>query len=262
MQNLKNEFEQLYRNNGNEEQKFQTFLEENSCLIPRSFMQNHGVHMDLVFRKFPFGNTYNSDFMFLSKSTTNWHAVHIEIEAPSKRIFNKDGSFASEFNKAIEQVESWKGWLDDTSNQVTFNQTINPIKKPIANTPVHHKFILVYGRSSEIETDSQRQAINAKKQNHFEIMTYDSLFESQKTILNIASLADSKIKILSTNMLSKNFFGFLNPADFKIPETIKTAVIAGLNNEISALTGLNKTLSESHLKDDISKWERVSVYSS
>jgi hypothetical protein len=218
--------------------------------------------MNLTFRKFPFGNTYKSDFMFLSKSTTNWHAVHIEIEAPNKKIFTNNGTFTAQFNAAIQQVESWKGWLDDTSNQVTFNQTINPIKKPIANTPVHHKFILVYGRSSEIDTDVKIQAINAKKQAHFEIMTYDSLFESQKTILNVASLADSKIKILSTNMLSKQFFGFLNPADFKILETIKTAVIADLNNEINALTGLNKTLFESHLKDDISKWEKVSVYSS
>ena len=31
-----------------QEQTYQAFLEQNTPLIPREFIQNHGVHLDLV----------------------------------------------------------------------------------------------------------------------------------------------------------------------------------------------------------------------
>lgn len=44
------------------EQIYQAYLENNTRLIPREFVQNHGITCSLVLRKLPFGSDYKSDF--------------------------------------------------------------------------------------------------------------------------------------------------------------------------------------------------------
>ena len=41
------------------EQIYQTYLEENTMFIPREFEQNHGIHFSTVFRKLPLSSDYN-----------------------------------------------------------------------------------------------------------------------------------------------------------------------------------------------------------
>ncbi|TOA84776.1 hypothetical protein CGK17_24165, partial [Vibrio parahaemolyticus] len=204
MQILKDKFELIYSDKSKSEQDYQAFIEENTSLVPRAFEQNHGVHMDLVFRKFPLGTRYKSDFLFLSKSTTDWNAVHIEIEDPNKKIFTKGGAFTAEFNAAVQQVESWIAWLSDPTNLQIFESSVKSIKQPLGNNPTKHKFVLVYGRRDELDTDEKIGAFGAKKSDQFQLMTYDSLFENQKSTLNTSSITQGKIKIHSNCDLDDN----------------------------------------------------------
>jgi hypothetical protein len=60
---LKAEFSKLLDQNLTE-QNYQLFMEENTRLVPREFVQNHGIHFSLVLRKLGFGADYKSDFTF------------------------------------------------------------------------------------------------------------------------------------------------------------------------------------------------------
>ncbi|MDD9731084.1 DUF4263 domain-containing protein [Mameliella sp. AT18] len=103
------------------EQVYQDFIEQHTGLIPRMFVQNHGVHFGLVLRKLPFGADYKSDFFFFSKSSIDWHAVLIEIENPSSRYFKPNSNeISSEFQKAIHQIKTWEAWLNDQANAAGF----------------------------------------------------------------------------------------------------------------------------------------------
>lgn len=51
------------------EQIYQDMIEANTQLVPRDFVQNHGVHLNLVLRKLAFEADFKSDFFFLSKSS-------------------------------------------------------------------------------------------------------------------------------------------------------------------------------------------------
>jgi hypothetical protein len=48
------------------EQVYQKYLEQNTRFIPREFVQNHGIHFDLILRKLAFGADYVSDFFYMS----------------------------------------------------------------------------------------------------------------------------------------------------------------------------------------------------
>ena len=68
------------------EQTYQSFIENNTRLIPRDFMQNHGIHLSLVLRKLSFGADYKSDFFFLSKSSDDWNAVLWRLRSPVRNF--------------------------------------------------------------------------------------------------------------------------------------------------------------------------------
>ena len=88
------------------EQEYQELIEKITALVPREFIQNHGVHLDVVFRKLSLGADYTTDFFYLSKSSIDWNCVLIEIEKPQSRYF-KDGSnkFHPDFQAALEQIK-------------------------------------------------------------------------------------------------------------------------------------------------------------
>ncbi len=257
MQTLKNEFELIYSDKSKGEQDFQAFIEKNTSLVPRAFEQNHGVHMDLVFRKFPLGTRYKSDFLFLSKSTTDWNAVHIEIEDPNKKIFTKGGTFTAEFNAAVQQVESWIAWLSDPINLQTFESSIKSIKQPLGNNPTKHKFVLVYGRRDELDTDEKLGAFGAKKSDQFQLMTYDSLFENKKPTLHTSSITQGKIKIHCNCDLDDNFLNFVNAADFMIDEQVRADKIAKLS---TVVTGAHANIVNESRKNLLHKWKQTQSY--
>src|ERR1700755_247110 len=71
------------------EQTYQTYIEQNTRLIPREFVQNHGIHFNLVLRKLAFGADYESDFVYLSKSSDDWNCILVELERPGAKFFKE-----------------------------------------------------------------------------------------------------------------------------------------------------------------------------
>ena len=64
-------------NEKNLENDIQKFLEKNTELIPLPFIENHGLHFNLVISKFKLGNEYITDFAYLTKSSIKWLLVLI-----------------------------------------------------------------------------------------------------------------------------------------------------------------------------------------
>jgi hypothetical protein len=86
------------------EQVYQRYIEKNTRLIPREFIQNHGIHFKLVLRKLAFGADYKSDFVYLSKSSDDWNAVLVELEAPRAKFFREEQtSFIRNLTKLLNR---------------------------------------------------------------------------------------------------------------------------------------------------------------
>lgn len=213
------------------EQRYQTFIEKNTSLVPREFIQNHGIHFDLVLRKLAFGGDYKSDFAYLSKSSDDWNAVLIEIERPNKKFF-KDGhnDFHADFQQALQQINRWKAWFLVPGNFASFvDGILGPIRKPLTANPTYMKYVLVYGRRSEYaDNDTRRRLVVAQEGGDFKIMTFDSLSESlhTKTKLYVGAKKNEYIDILSDEFLSENMFAWMDPTELRISEQLKASAVA------------------------------------
>ena len=231
-QALINEFKILLEGN-HREQAYQAFLENHPQLIPREFIQNHGLHFDLVLRKLSLAKDYTTDFFYLAKSSADWYCVLVEIEKPHSRYF-KDGSnnFHADFFTALSQVNRWRAWFQNTSNMEGFiNGTIRPLRVPegMTRNPCYIKYVLVHGRRSEYEKNEQRAAlIRGQERDDFRIMSYDSLLEDlmNKSDAYVGIRKNEVYEILTPRFVSDNIFVWMDNSYLRISQTLKDQIEA------------------------------------
>jgi hypothetical protein len=213
------------------ESVYQTFIEQNTRLIPRDFMQNHYVSNSIVLRKLSLGADYKSDFAFLSKSSSNWNAVHIEIEKPWMKYFKgSDQKLSRHFQDAIDQINDWRAWFLNNANADSFRNIVRPLLNPdnMASNPINHKFILVYGRRAEYAGNPQRSAkIASLKTDDFTIISFDSLAEqlSSKSELSIGVRKNNGIDLYRDEILDPFMYGSMEPTLFSISSTLRDVMI-------------------------------------
>jgi len=224
-QELRDEYLTLI-GDGREEQVYQRFIEENPRLVPRDFMQNHGLHLWLVLRKLSFGADYKSDFFFLSKSSDDWSAVFIEIEKPISRFF-KDGSqeFHTDFVHALQQINTWRAWLSIDGNKQGFINQLNTIRVPAAmqRNPTYCKFVLVFGRRAEYQdSELRRSRIHAEERDDFKIITFDSLAEglASKDELYVGVRRNEFIDIQNDEIVDDSLFIWADPNMLTVNERL------------------------------------------
>jgi Domain of unknown function (DUF4263) len=229
-QQLRDEFLALL-DKGHPEQLYQEFIETNTRLVPREFVQNHQIHFDLVLRKPSFGADYKSDFAYLSKSSDDWNCVLVEIEHPTARFFkDKSNEFHPAFVKATQQINLWRAWLLDSTNKAAFvDNTIGLIRVPLEKNVTYPKFVLVHGRRAEYKgSPIRRRRIAAEERDNFKIMTFDSLAEGlhAKGDLYVGVRRNEFIDIVSDVFLSESMFCWMEPEHLRIGRRLKANALA------------------------------------
>lgn len=222
---LKTEYLKLLDEEHNE-QVYQKYLEQHTRLIPREFVQNHGIGCDLVLRKLSFGSDYKSDFFYFSKSSDDWNAVHIEIEKPSSKYFKGSTSeFDPGFLHAIQQINDWRAWFA-RDNQKGFLNSLAAIQVPThmaIRNPTFNKYVLVYGRRDEYSgSDIRRSKIQSLETDDFKIISFDSLAEGLKSKdeLSIAIRHNEYIDIVTDEITNSEMYGWIDPTQFRVSATL------------------------------------------
>jgi len=89
----------------NIEAPLQTFLTENPPLLT--------LEAARVWPQFKLGDDYITDFV-LELGFQEY--VLVEIEAPSRKLFTKNGDATADLNHAIQQVEDWLRWIETAAS--------------------------------------------------------------------------------------------------------------------------------------------------
>jgi len=208
------------------EQVYQDFMEKNTQFIPRNFIQNHGVHCSLVFRKISLGADYKPDFFMLSKSSVDWNAIFIEIEKPSSKFFKKGSSeIHQDFQRGINQIKTWKAWLASDENKNGFLASLNNIRVPshMAKNPTYCKYVLVHGRRSEFEKNPMRASIiKSNEDSDFKIMSFDSLAEGEAhhRILQVAIRKNNFFDLMGDDVVDESIFSWVDPSHLRVSENV------------------------------------------
>lgn len=225
------------------EQVYQSFLEKHTQFIPREFVQNHGIHFDLVFRKLHLASDYAPDFFYMSKSSADWNLVLIEIEKPQSKYF-KDGSNEPhpDFVTAYDQIMKWRGWFQDFGNYMGFiNGTLGSVREPMGRNACHIKYVLVHGRRHEFaENAIRRNKIKGMEGDDFKILSYDSLLEAlnRKYPLYVCARKNEWVDFLSREYVSDEVFSYFDPSMLRINDDLREDIVKNKHNwRISSLKG-------------------------
>ncbi len=156
------EFESLL--NGPEEPVHQ-FIKKHPELLCQTY--------DKFWSKLPFGERF-SDFVF--REAHNDYLL-VEIEAPIRELFRKDGQQRQELTHAIKQISDWVEYIEDNKTEV--EKSLGLIG--ISTSP---RRLVVIGRSAAL-TDENRRAITTIQNAHnkLRILTYDDLLASARSNL-------------------------------------------------------------------------------
>lgn len=162
------------------EQVVQDFLENHSELIPTPNLLNHHLHFEAVVSKYPLSTEFTTDYIYITKSSDVWRITLVELEKPEKDIYTSDQkrpNNTADFNAALNQVRSWKNFIDENKSEVV--RKLEPLLRPIGmqRNPVEFCYQLIIGRSanknaSEGRKKHFRSIIN---ETGIEILTYDTL---------------------------------------------------------------------------------------
>lgn len=210
------------------ENDIQRFLEDHTELIPLPFLLGHYLHDTAIISKFKLGNECVTDFAYLTKCSDYWEFVLIELEDARKKIFTNDKEniyFSADFNHAIDQITSWKVYID--ANRDSVLDKLKKFRVPLGENPVKFKYVLIIGRSSEKLGSEKRTKMFAHKNgDDTKIMTYDSVISScehlpyivKKLILSPWKDQGYKIKSVPSD-IDTPIFAYMTPDYLKVDQS-------------------------------------------
>ncbi|MFB2550169.1 Shedu anti-phage system protein SduA domain-containing protein [Ensifer soli] len=166
---------------GQVEANIQAFLERHPCMVPggqsMSGPSGHSCYPCALIAqpKLPGFNSRIPDFMWVATDSGTTYAVVIEIEAPSKRWFRKDGQPTAAFTQAQNQLTEWRMWFEKPRNQDAF------LEHYCGPSYFHRRtflpqYVLIFGRRAEFEGQDDLAAKRPRLQRSNEYyMTFDRL---------------------------------------------------------------------------------------
>jgi hypothetical protein len=156
------EFEELLR--GDREEPVHQFLKRHPLLLSPTH--------DCFWSKEEFGG-HISDFVFREPHNDY---VLVEIEAPHKELFRKDGQQRAELTTPINQIADWLTYIQDNRQRLETEQGLTAI----STSP---RMLVVIGRSLGL-TEGNRKKLQALESMHprLRIRTYDEILTDAQNI--------------------------------------------------------------------------------
>ena len=199
------------------ENDLQRELEDGMKYFFPFFTLNHGVHQHAVFSKWHISDEFETDMMYVTKSSDEWWVVFVEFEHPSLKILTSKGSPTSKFTKGLDQIYTWKAYADSFKERIKerLENFLAPLNKLMLHNPITFKYLLIAGRKSELKDSSIIRKIKAMGNDDIKIKTWDSMFENAERYigkLNVITTTSGKYSF--KNMNSTPPLMYMDPRDY------------------------------------------------
>lgn len=167
--------------------------DENAFFLIASILKNYtiyGHHDRYIFQEFMLPPDFKADFLVVGKNSDGYHFLFFELENPYKNITKNDGNFGETIRKGIEQIDSWKEWMD--KNFSGLKNVFNKHKNSTRKLPTEF-----------LEYDSTRcnYVVIAGRRNDFNEKTYSLRRKNLKdnlTILHYDNVIDESLKLIKS----------------------------------------------------------------
>jgi hypothetical protein len=158
--------------------EFESMLEQDLELPIQAFLTAHPELLcptfDAHWVKVPFGARC-SDFVF-REAGGNYELV--EIEAPIRSLFRRDGQQCEALTHAINQLADWVRYIED--NKDTVERELG-----LAGISTNPRLLVVIGRSSSLTPETRRKLQSLQNiQPKLRILTYDDVLATARATLS------------------------------------------------------------------------------
>lgn len=145
------------------------FFEKHPCMVPfaEGFELDgdrgvHGAHGSIHGRVYsqptlPGVRRPRPDFMRILRNSAFVEPVLIEIESPKKRWSRVDGQQPEPYTQAMGQLAQWAAWFNEPENVLQFRR-LYELPAFTAGRVFRPRFVLVFGRRSDFETNPEARA--------------------------------------------------------------------------------------------------------
>jgi Domain of unknown function (DUF4263) len=175
-----------------ERQVLNFIREHRAYFIVASLLKAHftfGHHEAHLFPEFQIGNSYKADYLLVGRSSSGWHLVFVEFEAPRGDITLESGDLGAAFRKGLAQVTDWNTWLE--ARYGALSETFDRHRRADAPLPgeftqldktrIH--YIVVAGRRSDFNEKTYRTRRKKQKESSELILHYDNLLDAAEYII-------------------------------------------------------------------------------
>ena len=150
------EFLQLVDNDA-PEADLQAFLERRTEFLVLPHLLHHGLFEDVVISQFPLDTSLVTDFAYLTKSSSEWRVVLVEIERAGKKLFKASAPYPTEHHDltaAVAQVKTWAEFIQRYRAEVV--RRLSPLLQlqHWAPIPINFRYVLVIGRDSQLDLNA------------------------------------------------------------------------------------------------------------
>lgn len=149
-------------------------------LTRHSYLLTGAFNPGLCLPKFRLGSEYETDFLILEVNSLGLHVTLIELEPPTSKPFNKNGTFSRRLNQAVNQIYDWMAWID--KNRSYFKESLRThsrryiSERLLTLSSINAKVIIGRRHHLNDRFNSKRQALF--KKSCIEITNYDRLLDA------------------------------------------------------------------------------------
>jgi hypothetical protein len=154
------------------ERPLQKYLERHPQLLCSHLRSGHG---EWVIPQKRLGAEYVPDFVIGCGNSAGKFWQFMELESPCAQLMTARGSAAVKLRTAIEQIDSWRGWLEQNLEYARRP----PVKKGLGLEDVSPRSaaVVVIGRRSQESEQYNSLRQRYYHQHSIEIISYDRLFD-------------------------------------------------------------------------------------
>lgn len=148
-----------------------------------------GHHEAHLFPEFQLGTSYKADYLLAGRSSSGWHFVYVELEAPRGDATLENGDLGVTFRKGLAQVADWNTWLE--ARYSALSETFDRQRR--TGTPLPPEFIhldktrinyvVVAGRRADFNDRTYRIRHKKQKESSELILHYDNLLDAAEEVI-------------------------------------------------------------------------------
>lgn len=171
------------------ERPIQKCIEQNPIILARLMSGGHGRWLIPHKR---LGAEHGIDFVVGQKSSVGFEWLAVEIEAPTHRLFNKNGDLSKALSHAVRQIIDWRSWLSQNIDYASRQRCQSGLG--LTDIDGNVSGLIIIGRRHQENQANTRRRRTLAKQLGIEIHTYDWLLSGLYTNDDHAAAARKKKK--------------------------------------------------------------------